>query len=164
MSRLIKLTKNYNAIVDNGLYKRLSKHRWMVTLGKMNVPYACRYEIDEATGVRKVVLMHREIIDAPKNANVSHINLQSLDNRRSNLRVCTASQFRANRRHYKCSKTRVKGVYAYPRAHGTAYVAKVTCNNIQHHIGVYPTLEEAALEYNRAAHWFFGEFSRPNVV
>lgn len=43
-----------------------------------------------------VGLMHRYIMDAPKGMVVDHINGDSLDNRRENLRVCTQSQNRMN--------------------------------------------------------------------
>ena len=82
------------AIIDAADYERLNRYKWsaMEVKGKW---YAQR------SIVRGVVLMHREIMNAPGDMLVDHINGNGLDNRQANLRLCTAQQ--------NCSNSRARG-------------------------------------------------------
>ncbi|MGZ6360767.1 MAG: HNH endonuclease signature motif containing protein [Ktedonobacterales bacterium] len=55
--------------------------------------------------------LHRLIMDAPKGTTVDHINGDTLDNRRTNLRIVSNAENNANRQGaYSASKTGVRGV------------------------------------------------------
>ena len=99
-------------------------------------------------------LLHRLIMRAEKGQYVDHINHDKLDNRRSNLRVCTQSQNLGNRNLNTNNKTGFKGVSKF-RDKWRVYVAK-------QYVGVYPTLEEASNAYNQAALGEYGEFAKLN--
>ena len=88
--RRIPLGHGRFAIVDARDYKRLSKYKWYATSGPGQI-YAKR-----RTKEGKIVYMHREIMRAPKGSIVDHIDHNTLNNRRSNLRVCTRDQNWAN--------------------------------------------------------------------
>ena len=50
------------------------------------------------TGSPQITYLHRRITGAPKGLEVDHINRNPLDNRKSNLRVCTHAENMKNRR------------------------------------------------------------------
>src|SRR3972149_622779 len=96
----ILLTSGNFTIVDDEDYETLSQQVW--------------YEINGyAVGSRhsKNVIMHREIVNPPKDMFVDHINGVKLDTRRENLRICTAAQNRHNRGKQRNNTSGFKGVY-----------------------------------------------------
>ena len=59
--------------------------------------------------------LHRVLIpDVPKGYEVDHISLDTLDNRRCNLRVCTHQQNQCNQPPQKNNTSGVSGVSYYP--------------------------------------------------
>ncbi|MFZ2146955.1 MAG: HNH endonuclease signature motif containing protein [Sedimentisphaerales bacterium] len=96
----IPLTQNLWAIVDITDYEELSKHKWFAkkttiktyTYGSY---YAARSK--KVDGKVKTIYMHREITNCPDDKEVDHINRNTLDNRRENLRVSTRAENMANR-------------------------------------------------------------------
>lgn len=64
----------------------------------------------EIEGKRKFVALHRIILDAPKGLLVDHINGDTLDNRKSNIRIVTPSQNQFNRRIQKNNTSGVPGL------------------------------------------------------
>jgi hypothetical protein len=91
------------ALVDDADYDWLSQWNWTaISTHRKNGGYAVRMEN------QKMILMHRQILDAPEGAEVDHINGNGLDNRRSNLRFATRRQGQANRRLFTNSKSGFK--------------------------------------------------------
>lgn len=119
----------------------------------------------QRTVMRKTQLMHRFIIDAADGQIVDHINRDTLDNRKSNLRIATESQNQANRvsvfRPGKAS--RYKGV-SRSLSLKNPWQASIRANGKQYNLGLFPTEEAAAMAYDSAALDRFGEFARINNV
>jgi len=68
----IPLTQGKYATVDPDDYRRLSKYKWHVA-GRAACPYAV--SVKEVKNSKKsVIYMHREVIKAPDNLFVDHIN------------------------------------------------------------------------------------------
>jgi hypothetical protein len=65
----------------------------------------------QTTSYKNRNLLHRIILEAKKGEHCDHINGDTLDNRRLNLRICSHAQNMANRKISKNNKTGVKGVY-----------------------------------------------------
>lgn len=95
----------------------------------------------------KNTTMHRLLMDPPPGKVVDHINGNRLDNRKENLRVVTQQVNTFNRRPSENSKTKVLGVYPVPNG---KYVAKITANGKQKHLGTFNTVEEASAAYQHA--------------
>lgn len=91
---------------------------------------------------------------------VDHINRNSLDNRKSNLRFCTMRENSYNSGARNGRK--YKGICKY--RDGKRWVAKIGYDGNDYHIGIFNTPEEAALAYNEKAKEFFGEFAYLNEV
>lgn len=134
--------------VDDEDYVWLSKWKW-----SYNGKYAHRNVIGN-----KNILMHRLIIGAEKGEVVDHINLDKLDNRRSNLRKCTNSDNQHNSGLRKDNATGYKGVHKS----GRRWIAQIMLNSQVIYLGAYKTPEEAAKKYDAAARQYFGEFARTN--
>lgn len=108
---------------------------------------------------RHKVSMHRLIMDTPADLLTDHINHNKLDNRKSNLRFCTASQNQWNKPSYG-GTSKYKGV----SRRRNKWKASIGKNNKSHHIGYFDTEEEAALAYNAKAKKYFGEFACLNQL
>lgn len=148
--RTIILTKGYEAIVDESDYGWLTKYSW------------CAFE--SHSGVRAVrgtklqtIYMSREVIGATQGQLVDHINLNTLDNTRTNLRITTTSQSMMNRRGWAVG-SEYKGVTKWKGL----WRARIDKNHKQFFLGYFNTPEEAALVYDGAAIQLHGEFARLN--
>ena len=109
-------------------------------------------------GIYRPLHMHRLILNAPKGLFVDHINGNGLDNRRCNLRLCTASQNQANRRRLPTNKTGHRGVCRV----GVKWQAGIKKDGRSRHLGWFATAEEAGRAYDAAAKELFGEFAQLN--
>lgn len=106
----------------------------------------------------KYGLLHKLIIDCPKGMTIDHINGDKLDNRKSNLRICTQAQNCQNRPKKRGSKSKYKGVSWHREM--KKWVANICYNKKQIRIGFYNTPEEAYKAYCLKANELHGEFAR----
>lgn len=133
-------------LFDTEDYDKIKDYTWAK---QKSTGYVCSRSI--GTFIR----VHRLIMDCPKDMVVDHINHNTSDNRKCNLRVCTQAENSANRHYHKHTNTNVRGVYLLPNGrYGTQI--KVKQKNI--YLGRYDTLEEAKLVRQRAEQEYFGEF------
>lgn len=145
MIRGIVLTRGRVAIVDAEDYEMLSQFNWCVNGG---------YAYNTACGP-----MHRFLLAPPSGAMVDHMNGDKLDNRRSNLRICSNSQNQANRQVFR-GVSPFKGVVWQKRKNNTgAWKAQLVVRGEIKYLGVFDTDVEAAAAYNAAAIDHFGDFA-----
>lgn len=141
--KLLPLTKNLSAIVDNILYPYLKQFNWRVISSSKKGYLICR-------DIKKggIYLLNREVWTRyngliPKNMCVGYINQDTLDNRIENLEL-------VSRRVYVLSKKNInptgyKGVFQN-------YGSKFYYASIKHkYLGVYHTALYAAKAYDNAA-------------
>lgn len=93
--------------------------------------------------------------------NVDHRNLDTTDNRLSNLRACTGKQNARNRRYSK-SRASYNGVNYYKR--NKKWGASITRDGHKYFLGLFESEREAALVYNMKAEILHGSFARFNQV
>jgi hypothetical protein len=149
----IELTKGLKAIVDDEDYEKLSQYRWNANWTG-TVHYAHRLNGKEH------VYMHRMIMSPLPGYEIDHINKNTLDNRKSNLRIVHKSYQRANSKKRKDSRSKYKGV----KLRGKHISARIRVNGKERHLGMFKTQEEAALAYNQAALKYFGDYAQLNEV
>ena len=113
---------------------------------------------------------HRVVTDCPKGMTVDHVNGDTLDNRRENLRVCTiAGNARNKGKHYLLSKGGTKHGYKKSIYKGVwfdkeGWNARITVGGENTFLGRFKTEIEAAHSYNTAAVQLHGRFARLNVI
>lgn len=154
MPKEIPLSRGRNAIVDDDMWDELSQWRWYCT----GTGYA-RRTIRTEVGFC-YVLMHRLIIAAPEGSFVDHIDGDTLNNTRANLRLCNIAQNGYNRKKSPLAHTsRFKGVSLSKNKR--AWRATIGDRGIVH-IGTFATEESAARAYDQEAIRRFGPFARIN--
>ena len=152
--RYIPLTRGKYAIVDAADYEALSRYKWFATGDEHRGFYAARRD------GTKVLLMHRAIMNPPEGMVIDHINNNSLNNRRHNLRICTQKQNARSARPSRRASSRFKGVYFHKKT--GKWVATIGHNGQTIHLGSFATEIQAAKAYDRKARELFGEFAYLN--
>ncbi len=151
--RLIPLTLGKFAIVDAEDYHWLSLHRCFASKSRATY-YAYRY------GDGTIVSMHREIMRAPKGMVCDHKNHNGLDNRKSNLRLCTNAQNLYNKMPKKGCASKYKGVSLGNDA--KTWRARIGFKGRRINLGYFADEIKAALAYDDKAAELFGEFAYLN--
>jgi len=157
---LIPLTKGKYAIVDAEDFEWLSKHKW-----HCNNSYATRQ--DRSSRNRVNVKMARLLMGCScgDGNEVDHINHNTLDNRRCNLRICTTQQNQHNRKSYVGGSSPFKGVsFSKDGKRKRRWRAGIEIDGSKKRLGYYATELEAAEAYNEAAKKYFGEFAYLNEI
>jgi hypothetical protein len=157
----IALTRGFESLVDDEDYDKLNKYKWYCN--KRGYAVRSDYSGSKTSNVK----MHRFIMNTPFGMETDHINGDKLDNRRSNLRICTHSQNSKNRKINSNSSCGLKGVtrYVAKLPSGNLYkswVAAICLNGKRIYIGSFKTPELAHEAYVKKSLELHGEFSRIN--
>lgn len=157
----ITLTKGYIAIVDDDDFERLSAHKWtaLVTGQRLKRVYAYRRTGWDNAKRRwsGMVLMHREIAKPIDGLDVDHIDGDTLNNQKQNLRPASRSENLANNRR-AIGVSGYRGVALTKRGEKAPY--RVMCRG--KYLGEFFDKIEAAKTYDAAAIKEFGEFAKLN--
>ena len=149
----IYLADGLFAVVNTADYKKLSQYRWYTAKRGRQIYAICRKN-------GKEVYMHRMIMRPRKGYIVDHIDHNGLNNRRDNLRVCTARQHQANRGPAGSGSSRFVGVF-FNRRIGK-WQAHIMAHGKHYYLGVYDDEIEAAKARDRKAYELHGEFAYLN--
>lgn len=159
-SKAVPLGYGKFAIVDEADYEWLMQWVWHY---RPNGYAARNKRVNEDKEDGVAMMMHRQIMETPSGMATDHINGNPLDNRRSNLRICTNRQNQRNRRKQKDPLTTpYKGVYWCNRQ--KSYIAQIMIDKRNKYIGAFDSPEKAALAYNARATELFGEYALLNDV
>lgn len=93
---------------------------------------------------RTTIGLHRWIMNCEKGLQVDHINHDTLDNRKCNLKICTQLENANNKGFYKNNKSGIKGVY-YLKDYGY-WIAELKYNKVCYRSRQCKTKEEAVVE------------------
>lgn len=141
---LVRLTNGGYSLIDPADYAKVNAYLWHEQAGG--------YAVSFSSPLRGM-LLHRFIMDPPPKTHVDHISGARLDNRRVNLRVCTARQNQQNR---GSARHTFKGINRMR----DKWQAKITVDGKQIHLGTFDTEIQAGQAYADAARKYFGPFAR----
>jgi hypothetical protein len=164
----IPLTRDQIAIIDDEDADLVDDGWYTLTCRSTSytIHYACR-QAPSPGGRRALILLHRVILERMLGRKleradvVDHINLDGLDNSRSNLRLASNQENQRNKRVTCIRKSsHFKGVTWHK--HTGKWQARIAVNKQSKYLGVFKTEEEAAKAYDIAAIQLFNEFALLN--
>ena len=154
--RLISLTRGQVAKIDPEDYECVNQFKWFADWSQGMHSFYAKGRIGDAT--TNPIRMHRFIMNAPEDKEVDHINGDTLDNRKANLRLCTQAE---NNRNRKKSSLNTSG-YTGVNKKKNRWCARTSFDGKRIHIGYFSDAEEAAHAYDEAVKKHHGEFAKTN--
>jgi hypothetical protein len=145
--KYIELTQGKQAIIDDADFNLLSRYKW-----GFNSRYARNSNFQS---------MQSFLIDNPNGLEIDHINRNTLDNRRSSLRLCSRNENLANREKFKNNKSGYKGVSWNKQYQKWCTQAQFKGKRL---IAYFDDVLEAARAYNEFAGQLHQEFAVLNKL
>lgn len=159
--REIALTQGYVAWIDDEDFERISEWNWQIARRRKSVALYASGAL-RINGKRKMMLLHRFIINAPDGYPVDHIDGNGLNCQRANLRVCSTTENLRNRGIQKNNSSGFKGVAKAKNRWRATLQKRIEGKRRQICLGLYDDPAEAARAYDIAALIHHGEFARLN--
>ena len=153
MSKQIRLSQGKFAIVDDEDFDFLNQWKWCAAKNR-NTYYA--YRADNG----KNIYMHRLILNAPAGIEVDHRHGNGLDNRRSEIRLCTHAENQHNYRKQSEATSQYKGITW--NKHMKKWRVQIRSDGKHIDLGHFSNQIEAAHAYDEAARKYHGEFANTN--
>ena len=136
---------NEHILIDREDYEKVAKFKWHKAKDHNGNNYF-RYQTSmKMDNKRKTVPIHRFILDFPQGL-VDHINRDTSDNRKCNLRVTSREVNSTNCKLPITNKTGVRGVCK----RGNKFIAQISVKNQKIYLGIYKDIEEAKIAYIEA--------------
>ena len=152
--KLIKISsKKYSnlfAKVDDRDYGYLNSWKWGIMKSKGNF-YAKRYN-----GGGKRLSMARAIMFPLRKLVVDHINHDTLDNQRHNLRICTNAQNIRNQKLRRDNRSGLTGIIWHKKA--KKWMAYFVFNGNQVYLGIFKCPLLAKIAYDNTTKKHYGEY------
>lgn len=144
--------------VDDEDYEYLNNWYWYASKSK-KLLYATTNIISD--GKRKTLKMHRLIMKVPSGLCVDHIDHDTLNNQKTNLRICTQRENMWNFSSMANNKTSKYLGVCYSKNHGK-WIASMSIDNKSKHLGIFDTEYDAAIAYDKAVKEYRKEFANTN--
>ncbi|MGN6564386.1 MAG: HNH endonuclease [Thermomicrobiales bacterium] len=159
MVAYVPLSQGYTAVIDDEDAERVLAHKWHADVedGGKRI-YAVRNETI-AKGKRRIVRLHRFLMGEPDGVEVDHRDGNTLNNRRSNLRLATRKENARNVRKRATNRSGYKGVSWHAR--DRLWHARIMIDGRLISVGYFKNLDDAAAAYAAAAQRLHGEYARP---
>lgn len=152
-------------LIDDEDYELIKPYKWSISCVRGQFYMVHTYW----PGLKsKTIKMHRLImgvLGTPK-IHIDHIDRNSLNNQKLNMRKATIAENSRNVGPNKRSHTGYKGVYLYkyPNKNAGKYTAALRYDGKTFHGGYFKTAKEAAQKYNEMAIKYHGEFAFINEI
>jgi HNH endonuclease len=154
--RRIALTQGQFTTIDATDFEWLSQWNWFASWDPCaKCFYVTREAYDPETKARKHMSMHRLIMGDP-DSHVDHADLDTLNNRRYNLRLANRQQNGFNRSKLSNNRSGFKGVHAFK----DKWMAQIRIDGKLRYLGTFTTPEAASEAYIAAVKETAGEFAR----
>lgn len=159
--REIVLSNGMISLVDDEIHDLINQWKWRAKewrVGKFYATRSTRHDLDKKKF--QLIYMHRFIVGDKPGFVIDHINRNSLDNRKENLRYVTISQNGWNTEKQKRNTTGFKGVRLDKRRN--KFYPGITVNSQFFWGGYFDAAEDAARAYDLLAKKHHGEFATLN--
>ena len=153
----------YEDCAEVVIYNREGEEVGRVLIDKEDVEKIKNYKWSMGNGYvynGTVGKMHRFLMNCPSNKIVDHINHNTLDNRKTNLRICTQTENCMNRNKRKNTTSQYKGVCWDKQR--SKWSVQIAINNKRKYVGLYDSEFEASIEYDRYAIMYHGIYCKTN--
>jgi hypothetical protein len=160
----IPLTQGKVALVDDEDFDKLSAFKWSATYSASGGRWYALRTLRLTNGKKISQMMHRFImgLDFGDPRQVDHKDrINTLDNRRSNLRIATRAQNHRNVGKRKDNTSGFKGVFWHKATQ--KWQANIRVDYRTLHLGLFPTPELAAQAYDAAVIEHHKEFAVTNA-
>ncbi len=153
---VIPMSKGFKSLIDIENFDVVKNFIWFPH--KIGNNFYAKAQVTR-NGITKRYLLHQIVFG---NKGIDHINGDSLDNRKCNLRLANHSQNSMNaKKRFNCSSI-YKGVsFKKDKKKWSSIIGKDSKRKL---IGYFKTELEASIAYDREAIKLFGEFARLNHV
>ncbi len=158
MAEILLVGGEHAAKVDQSDFERLSQWTWYAHKSDKAVYARGRITKD---GWHRLIFMHRLLLDCPEDMCIDHINRDTLDNRRCNLRIATRTQNGWNKPGVVAT-SRFKGVSWNKK--DSLWRAQISYHGKRWYLGESKCEEDCAVMYNVAAQLLHGQFAFLNDV
>lgn len=158
----IPLSGGLVAFVDEADAPLVQSRNWYaLTRGQLSYALSAQ-PYSKTVPPRSPLMMHRLIMGAQKGEIVDHADGDGLNNRRSNLRLCSHAENMRNTRIRRVDKSsRFKGVSLDVTS--GRWRVEVEKDGRRVYVGSFKDEEVAARRYDAAARLMFGSFARTNA-
>ena len=154
----LPLSKNMEVTIDIEDKNLVSDYKWYAHKGTSG--YYAATMIRNNDGSRGRIFMHRLLNNTPEGHETDHINHNTLDNTRSNLRTVTKSQNQHNTRLRKDSVSGFKGVGWHKATN--KWRTRINKDGVTVFTAYFSTKIEAAKAYDTKAKELFGNYAKLN--
>jgi|SRR5579859_566306 len=157
----IPLSRGQVAMVDDEDYEWLCQWKWSAFWSPSARSFYAHRCSSRREGKTHSIYMHREILGLKHGDSRigDHVDPeQTLDNRRSNLRIATRTENRRNSVKQRDNTSGFKGVSFHKRI--GKYQAQLNINGVRKSLGYRTTPEEAHVLYREAVKLHHGEYAR----
>jgi len=153
----------FTVFIDDEDYERIKNIAWWVLDPPKGKRYVCYSSFDNSRSPKKrTIYLHRYILGLgafrQNPCQVDHINGNTFDCRKSNLRLCTASQNQMNKGKLKNNKSGYKGVSWNKEKNKWSAVIEI--NDMSILLGRFKDINDAISAYKQGSIKYHGEFGR----
>jgi hypothetical protein len=147
--------KNYKVEIDDEDMGRVMAHSWWVS----SSPETDGHVICFSTKIgKKIIKLHRFLMGDPPGMVVDHWDGNRLNNRKSNLRICTVRENNMNIGLTGRNKSGYRGV-SFSKSN-RKWRATISLDKKQLHLGYFDRPDVASAAYEKAADLFYGDNRR----
>lgn len=152
--KTIPLTKGMVTIIDDEDFDIVSRFKWYA--GKCGTYLYAKRDV-KINKKKKSIYMHRMLLSTnDRDVKVDHMNGDTLDNRKENLRICSQKENIRNRNSIR--KGNKTGLVGITKTRQGTWQSKIGFDGKTIQLGIFKSKEDAAKAYDSAAKKYFGEF------
>jgi hypothetical protein len=139
--KTISISKGLKTIVDDFDYEYLNQFKWFASYRDSTKSHVAVRHVNKGFGKYDSVYMHRDILRPEPHLCVDHINHDTLDNRRANIRVVTHQE---NHRNHLLNANNTSGACGVSwHSAANKWRAHIRIDGRQIYLGCFSSKEDA---------------------